>query len=462
MGLLASTCITGCGYEVNVTKKEPVEVSDDKVEEREAERKSDKSKKKDVDDVKDKYGLEDNKTDGTDNKTDGFEGLEGNKSDAEDAEDKGDAEDVEDAEDKGIVPDTVQLENVAVSDYRLMHYDDGSNAVLFAESDVANSDVVVMFDYKTFASDSDEAMTYKLTFQSKFDSSVMDMLQESGSYGSVDMGAKLDDTILEDSNVIIVDTSEDVSIAMWGEEIDDYYLFAAMFAGPGAHDVDNIKEFITSVDVNGEPRDTDDIKLMTKEEFLDVNDIVGDPFNYIDKLKEGMSERLGGLGDKVDIESNEEADSYNSKDLEAEDIEVSGDLMAKSLKQGWYKDFGVLNENVYVGFSTLKDFEDSTGLTPTKVKSLGDMELRYYKHNNYIDFYIVVDTETSRIKSASYSIEDGSRPTTDMVKSKYGTPDKDGDYIKYEVTDEYNSVSCVFYLYEDKVVNIELSSVIID
>ena len=244
----------------------------------------------------------------------------------------------------------------------------------------------------------------------------------------------------------------------------------AVIVGPGANDKGNIKEFVSNVDVNGKTSDISDVELMTPEEFSEVNTAFGDFDKYMSKLKESVT---GQKVDLDDLEDEADFDEYMNELEETDDIEgtesavnnesSTSDLMKMALEKDWYKDFGVIHEDVYVGFSTKDDFEKVTGATPIKTIDSGNSSLWYYNHSGCDSFYLVVDDETGRIKSASYGMKSDSRPDASAVKSNYGTPDTDNGYFKYVVEgDDFNSISAIFYTIDDKVTQIEVSSIIIN
>lgn len=457
VGLLASTCVTGCGYEVNVTKKEPVEVSeekeagkskDDNAEEAEkSSKETEEQEESKEDNLKDKVSKEDKKESKEDKKESKEENLKAST-------------------------DKVQLEGVLVSHYRPVSIDTANNVYAFVEGDIKNSDVIVGLNIQAFDADSDLATQYKVMFNSTFDESIMDKFKASQDNGNMSMDMRLDNSILDGGNVLVMNTSTDVSIISWGDQADNsdkYSLLVAVFVGPGANDKDNIKEFISNVDVNGKASNVSDAELMTPEEFSEINTEFGDFEEYMNKLKEsitGPEVGLDGLGDEADFdkymdELEEEADDIKDTDMDNESS--ASDLMSKALEKDWYKDFGVIKGNVYVGFSTKDDFEKATGATPVKTVDSGDAALWYYNHSGCESFYLVVDDATGRIKSASYDMEYDSRPSASAIKDAYGTPDRDNGYFKYVVEDSgYNSISAIFYITNDKVTNIEIGSIIID
>lgn len=449
VGLLASTCITGCGYEVNVTKKEPVKVSEEK--------EAGKSKADNAEETEKSRKETEEQEESKDNNL----------------EDKASKEDKKERKDNiKASTDKVQLEGVLVSNYRPVSIDTVNNAYAFVEGDIKNSDVIIGLNIQAFDADSDLATQYKVMFNSTFDESIMDKFKASQDNGNMSMDMRLDNSILDGGNVLVMNTSTDVSIIAWGDQAensDKYSLLVAVFVGPGANDKDNIKEFISNVDVNGKASNVSDAELMTPEEFSEINTEFGDFEEYMNKLKEsitGPEVDLDGLGDEADFdkymdELEEETDDIKDTDIDNESS--ASDLMSKALEKDWYKDFGVIKGNVYVGFSTKDDFEKATGATPVKTVDSGNADLWYYNLSGCKSFYLVVDDATGRIKSASYEMESDSRPAVSAIKDDYGTPDRDNGYFKYEVEDgEYNSISATFYAINDKVTQIEVSSIIID
>lgn len=450
VGLLVSTCVTGCGYEVSVTKKEPVKVSEEK----------EVGKSKD-----------DNAEETEKSSKETEEQTESKEEQKEIKEERRESKESKGENLKASV-DKVQLEGVSVSNYRPVSIDTVNNAYAFVEGDIKNSDVIVGLNIQAFDADSDLATQYKVLFNSTFDESIMDKFKASQDNGNMSMDMRLDNSILDGGNVLVMNTSTDVSIIAWGDQadnLDKYSLLVAVFVGPGANDKDNIKEFISNVDVNGKASDVSDAELMTPEEFSEINTEFGDFEEYMNKLKEsvtGPEVDLDGLGNEADFdkyidELEEETDDIKDTDIDNESS--ASDLMSKVLEKDWYKDFGVIKGNVYVGFSTKDDFEKATGATPVKTVDSGDAALWYYNHSGCDSFYLVVDDETGRIKSASYDMEYDSRPSASAIKDAYGTPDRDNGYFKYVVEDsDYNSISAIFYITNDKVTQIEIGSIIID
>ena len=450
VGLLASACVTGCGYEVSVTKKEPVEVS----EEKEAGKSKDDNAEETEKSSKETEEQTESKEEQKEIKEERKESKENKRKSLKASADK------------------VQLEGVSVSNYRLVSIDNDNNAYAFVEGDVKNSDVIIGLNIQALDADSDLAIKYKMMFNSAFDESVMDKFKASQDNGTMSMDMKLDNSILDDGNVLVMNTSTDVSMVIWGDQVensDKYSLLVAVIVGPGANDNGNIKEFVSNVDVNGKASDVDDVELMTPEEFSEVNTEFGDFEKYMGKLKvsvTGPEVGLDGLGDEADFdkymdELEEETDDIKDTDIDNESS--ASDLMSKALEKDWYKDFGVIKGNVYVGFSTKDDFEKATGATPVKTVDSGNADLWYYNLSGCKSFYLVVDDATGRIKSASYDMESDSRPSASAVKDDYGTPDRDNGYFKYVVEDsDYNSISATFYITNDKVTNIEIGSIIID
>lgn len=340
------------------------------------------------------------------------------------------------------------------------------------EGDIKNSDVIVGLNIQTFDADSDLATQYKVMFNSTFDESIMDKFKAYQDNGNMSMDMRLDNSILDDCNVLVMNTSTDVSIVSWGDQADNsdkYSLLVAIFVGPGANDNDNIKEFISNVEVNGKASAVSDAELMTPEEFSEINTEFGDFEEYINKLKEsiaGPEVDLDGSRDEAEFEDymdELEKETESIKDTDIDNESYASDLMSKALEKDWYKDFGVIKGNVYVGFSTKDDFEKATGANPVETIDSGNADLWYYNISGFKSFYLVIDDETGRIKSASYEMEPDNRPAASDVKDDYGTPDRDDGYFKYMVDDsEYNSISATFYTVNDKVTQIEIGSIIID
>ena len=458
VGLLASTCITGCGYEINVTKKEPVKVSEEKEAGNSEDSDAEETKKSRKETEEQEESKEDTLEDKKENKEDKKENKEDKKENKEDS--------------LKAFTDKVQLEGVLVSNYKPVNIDTANNAYAFVEGDIKNSDVIVGLNIQTFDADSDLATQYKVMFNSTFDESIMDKFKASQDTGNMSMDMRLDNSILDGGNVLVMNTSTDVSIVSWGDQADNsdkYNLLVAIFVGPGANDKDNIKEFISNVEVNGKASAVSDAELMTPEEFSEINTEFGDFEEYINKLKEsiaGPEVDLDGLGDEAEFEDymdEIEKETESIKDTDIDNESYASDLMSKALEKDWYKDFGVIKGNVYVGFSTKDDFEKATGANPVETIDSGNADLWYYNISGFKSFYLVIDDETGRIKSASYEMESDNRPAASAVKDDYGTPNRDDGYFKYMVDDsEYNSISATFYTVNDKVTQIEIGSIIID
>lgn len=356
-----------------------------------------------------------------------------------------------------------------------MSIDDSNNAYAFVEGDVKNSDVIIGLNTQDLDADSDLAVQYKMMFNSTFDESVMDKFKASQDNGNMSMDMRLDNSILDDCNVLVMNTSTDVSIVSWGDQADNsdkYSLLVAIFVGPGANDNDNIKEFISNVEVNGKASAVSDAELMTPEEFSEINTEFGDFDKYMSKIQEsvtGQEVDLDDLGDEADFDNymneleEKETESIDDTESTVNNESSTSDLMKMALEKDWYNDFGVIHEEVYVGFSTKDEFEKVTGATPVKTVDSGNAALWYYNHSGCDSFYLVVDDATGRIKTASYGLESDSRPAASAVKDDYGTPDKDNGYFKYEVEDgDYNSISATFYTVNDKVTQVEISSIIVN
>lgn len=306
VGLLASTCVTGCGYEVSVTKKEPVKVSEEKEAGKSKDDNAEETEKSNKETEEQSESKEDS--------------LKGKESKEEIEESK---EEIKESKEENVKASTdkVQLNGVSVSNYRLVSIDDSNKAYAFVEGDVKNSDVIIGLNTQELDANSDLAMQYKMMFNSTFDESVMDKFKVSQNNDNMSMDTKLDNSILDDGNVIVMNTSTDVSIVVWGDQVensDKYSLLVAVIVGPGANDKGNIKEFVSNVDVNGKPSDISDVELMTPEEFSEVNTAFGDFDKYMSKLKESVT------GQKVDLDNLEDEadfDEYMNELEETDDIE---------------------------------------------------------------------------------------------------------------------------------------------